>query len=83
MPTWIAAAIAVAAITATYFACIRPMRRGRRAINGTRGQNAGMRHAETDRQLAELREELRMLRAQDALDTGQVINTGQVPPSDR
>jgi len=86
MSTWIAAAIAVAAIVATYFSCVRPMRRGRCASSGTLGQNTGAQNAETsnpefDRQVAELREELRMLRAQDALDSGRVPNTKMSPPS--
>ena len=86
MSTWIAAAIAVAAIVATYFSCVRPMLRGRCASSGTLGQNTGAQNAETsnpefDRQVAELREELRMLRAQDALDGGRVPNTKMSPPS--
>ena len=86
MSTWIAAAIAVAAVAATYFSCVRPMLRGRCASSGTLGQNAEAQNAEisnqeTDRQVAELREELRMLRAQDALDSGRVSNTKMSPPS--
>ncbi len=77
--TGIAALIALAAITATYIFCIRPMVRGRgacAAMSGRSGQDA-----EVDRQLAELREELRVLRSQDTLDTGRVPMTTPQPPN--
>jgi ribosomal protein L29 len=38
--------------------------------------------AELDRQVAELREELRMLRAQDALDSGRVPSSKPTPPTE-
>ena len=68
MPTWFAAVIALAAITATYLFCVRPMLRGRCTTTTT---GTALDERETDRQLGELREEVRILRAQDALDAGQ------------
>jgi hypothetical protein len=38
--------------------------------------------ANLDRQVAALREELRVLRAQDSLDSGQAPRTKPVPPAD-
>jgi hypothetical protein len=52
---WIAGLIALAAIVATYFSCVRPHLRNRGGC-GMTGD------AELDRQVAELREELRLLR---------------------
>jgi hypothetical protein len=72
MPTWLAAVIALAAVTAVYFFCIRPMRSGGCAMSGA-GEDP-----ELARQIADLREELRVLRAQDALESGQVA--GDDPP---
>jgi hypothetical protein len=77
MSTWIAAAVAIAAIAATYFFCVRPMRQGRCAVSTSSSSDA-----ETERQLAELREELRVLRAQDSLDTGRVPRHHPTPPAD-
>jgi len=80
--TWLAAAVAVAAIAATYFFCVRPGMRGRCAASGsgaTAENFAGAKAAELDRQLAELREEVRMVRAQDMLDTGQVPQKSAPP----
>lgn len=88
MPTWASGLIAIAAIGATYFFCVRPMRHGKCAMSGSTGapgdpaESTGTQYTETDRQLAELREELRMLRAQDALDGGRVPHSGPVPPAD-
>ncbi|GAA3845310.1 hypothetical protein [Amycolatopsis tucumanensis] len=76
MSTWVAALIAVAAVTVTYFTCIRPMRRGDGHCAGS-GENP-----ELDRQIAELREEVRVLRAQDSLDAGQVSGGKSAPPTD-
>lgn len=59
MPVWLAALIA-AAITATYFMCIQPMRRGEQKGCCAGGQ-ASAQASEADR----LREELRVLREQD------------------
>lgn len=56
MSTWVAALIAGAAITVTYFSCIRPMRRGNRCAMTPARKSS-------DRELAELREELDALRA--------------------
>lgn len=74
--TWIAAFVAVAAIAATYYLCVRPALRGRCAMTGTTGTDLT-----TDRQIAELREELRMMRAQDALDDGRVSRSHPTPPT--
>lgn len=57
MSTSLAALTAIAAIAITYFTCIRPMRRG-----------TGSAEAELDRQIASLREEVRVLRAKDDSD---------------
>jgi hypothetical protein len=57
--------------------------RGRCAASGsgaTTGNGPAGNDVELDRQLAELREEVRMLRAQDMLDTGQVPHK-PAPPS--
>lgn len=64
MPTWLAALVALAAVTAVYFFCIRPMRRGGCAMGTQRPD------PELQRQIADLREELRVLRAEDALASG-------------
>lgn len=78
MASWLAALLAVAAITATYFLCVRPLlrERGHRVTTGNSAQNT-----ELDRQVAELREELRALRAQDALDSGRVPSSKPTPPA--
>lgn len=67
MSVWIAGFFAVAAVVATYFSCVRPHLRDR----GGAPNDAGL-----DRQVAELREELRVLRAQDALDSGRPLAEG-------
>ena len=53
MSTWVAALVAAAAITLTYVFCVRPMMRGR--ASDSRAE---------DPEIAGLREELRVLRAQ-------------------
>lgn len=68
MSTWAAALVAAAAIGLTYLFCVRPMMRGR----GHCGMSARTsRHDEergvTKREIADLREDLRILRAQDRL----------------
>lgn len=75
MSTWVAAAIAVAAILATYFFCVRPAIRGRCAMSASPGLGA-----ENERQLADLREEVRVLRAQDFLDGGRLHKRRPTPP---
>lgn len=57
------ALIAVASLATTWFVCLRPMRRGWWAM----GESAGDRDGDLKRQIAELTEEVRVLRAQDAL----------------
>jgi len=59
MSTWIAALIAVAAITVTYFTCVQPMLRGR-------SHCAPAGDSDRARQIAQLREEVRLLRTEDA-----------------
>ena len=77
MSTLVAALVAIGAITAVYFFCVRPMRRGGCAmIDGSR-QDAGL-----DRQIADLREELRGLRAHDCLESRQVPIQRPGPPTD-
>jgi hypothetical protein len=77
MSTWIALVVAVAAIAATYLFCVRP---------GLRGQCAMTRSSSSDtataQQLAELREEVRVLRAQDSLDGGCVPRRHPEPRAD-
>lgn len=82
METWIAAAIAIGAITSTYFFCVRPGMRGRCAAAGTGAARPGItagRGDDLDRQLAQLREDIRVLHAQDLLDAGQATPK-PVPP---
>lgn len=67
MPTWLPPLVAAGAIAATYFLCIRPHLRGR----GCGMASGSAVDTELDRQLAELREEVRVLHAQDLLDTRQ------------
>ncbi len=76
MTTLTAGIIAAATIAAVYFFCIRPMRRGNRTSSND--DNAG--DAQLDRQVAALREELRVLRAQDTLDRGGVSIIKPTPP---
>ena len=56
--TWLAAVVALAAITLTYFFCVRPHLPGRRG-----GVDSHSEERAVDRQLAELRDELRALQA--------------------
>jgi hypothetical protein len=77
MPTWLTAVVAVAAIGAVYFFCMRPMRRGNCAMTGGSAQDP-----ELARQIADLREELRVLRAEDALESGQVRTDRPGPGKD-
>lgn len=77
MSTWTAALVAVAAIGLTYLLCVRPMMRGR----GHCGMPAGASHDSegagvTKREIAELREDLRILRAQDQ------VRRQQAPPAE-
>lgn len=79
MSIWIAALLAVAAITVTYFTRIRPMRRGAGHCGMVGGPG---RDAELGRQIAQLRGELRMLPARDSLDSGLVPSSKPMPPTD-
>ncbi len=79
MPTWMTALIAAAAIAAIYFFCIRPMWRGNgRCATADRGERQ---EAELSKQVAELREELRILRAGDELDAIRASGRGEQPPA--
>jgi hypothetical protein len=86
MTSWLPPLIAAAAIAATYLFCIRPHLRGRSCGMNTAtnagSTEAGSADAEVARQVAELREELRVLRAQDALETGRVPGGKPNPPTD-
>jgi hypothetical protein len=68
MSTWVAAVIALAAITATYLSCVRPALRGRCAASASVAEPEGR---ELDRQLTDLREEVRILRSQHNLSADQ------------
>jgi hypothetical protein len=68
MSTWVAAVIALASITATYLSCVRPALRGRCAASASGADPEGH---ELDHQLADLREEVRILRAQHNLSANQ------------
>lgn len=63
MDTLLLAAVAAASLAATWFFCLRPTRQGRCAMSG----GAGGGDPELRREIAELAEQVRMLRAQDAL----------------
>lgn len=80
MSVWIAGLIAFAAITATYFSCVRPHLRNRGGCGMAGGGT--QKDAALDREVAELREELRMLCAQDVLDSGRVPSSRPMPPTD-
>ncbi|MGH3868442.1 MAG: hypothetical protein ACRDQ4_20445 [Pseudonocardiaceae bacterium] len=69
MSAWITALIAVAAVTVTYFCCVRPMVRGRGHRGMARGSGP---QSGVDWRIAELRGELRVLRAQGSRAGGQV-----------
>ncbi|MFJ8819625.1 hypothetical protein [Amycolatopsis thermoflava] len=64
MPTWVAAVIALGALAATYFLCWRPMIQRR----GHCGFAASDRGDDPDREIAELRQELRALRTETTPD---------------
>ncbi|MDQ3028779.1 MAG: hypothetical protein M3R09_01830 [Actinomycetota bacterium] len=61
MDTVVLALVAAASLAVTWFFCLRPMRRGRCAMTGNSVDQ------ELRRQIAELQEEICMLRAQDVL----------------
>lgn len=65
----LAAALALAAVTATYYFCLRPAVAGRRGADTVSGCAAAP--FDVDRELAQLREEVRVLRAQDTFATGR------------
>jgi len=66
MPSWaFPALLLVAAVTVTYFSCVRPMLKGK---GHCAGQNSpGADGDAVGREIAALREELRILRAEDSL----------------
>ncbi|MGH3980431.1 MAG: hypothetical protein ACRDRZ_15735 [Pseudonocardiaceae bacterium] len=61
MDTLVLALVAAASLTATWFFCLRPMRRGRCVMSRNRDDH------HLSREIAELREEIRVLRAQEVL----------------
>lgn len=60
--TWLAAVVALVAIGLTYFICVRPHLSGRARATESQSENQAV-----ARQLADLRDELRALRAQHGL----------------
>lgn len=77
MPLWLTAFVVVAAMAFAYFFCIRPTLRGQGHCR------VSHKDPELDRQIAELREEVRVLRAQDALASGRVAgHKPTTPPVD-
>jgi hypothetical protein len=64
---WLASVVAVVAIAMTYLICVRPHLRGRRTGVESQSENQAV-----DRQLADLRDDLRALRDHNALDGGRV-----------
>jgi hypothetical protein len=76
MPTWLSGLVAVAAITVTYFLCLRPHLRGQ----GCTATGGAAHDRELDRRVAELREELRAMRAQDSLRSGRVPSSRPTLP---
>jgi hypothetical protein len=69
--TWAAAAVALAAITLTYFICVRPHLPGRARASESHSEDRA-----TDRQLADLRDELRALQADRGFAGGRVSRIG-------
>lgn len=64
MSTWLAAGLAAAAVTLTYFGCIRPMHRSSSCRPGA--EPAGVEH-----ELAELGAQLRSLQRQADIESTQ------------
>lgn len=60
MSTWFAALVAMAVVSTTYFLCLRPAMQ-RQRCGRERGGSAA--DSETERELAQLREAVRMMRA--------------------
>lgn len=67
MSTWVAALVAAAAITLTHFLCVRPMMRGRGGC-AMPGCGPGGQQGVGGSEVAQLREEIRALRAEDRLN---------------
>ncbi|MGH3678262.1 MAG: hypothetical protein ACRDU5_21510 [Mycobacterium sp.] len=78
MSTAFALLVAAAAITVTYLMCVRPMLRGRGHCAGSDTQPGGL-----DREIADLQEQVRVLRAQDQIDSGTVPRPEPRPDTDR
>jgi hypothetical protein len=78
MSTWLAGLLALAAITVTYFTCLRPHLRQR----GGEANPGPEPDAALDRQVADLREELRGLRAQDYVDSGTAPRSAPPPATE-
>jgi len=72
---WLAAAVALIAIALTYFICVRPHLQGRRGG----GVESRSEHHAVDRQLADLRDELRALQADGGFAGGRVAGTDPPP----
>lgn len=75
MPTAFAAALALAAVIATYFFCVRPAADVRRRAGGVPGSAAA--RSDLDRELAQLGEEVRVRRTRDP------VTISHAPPQPR
>lgn len=78
MSIWLAGLLALAAITVTYLSCVRP-HMGKRGCSATASPQPD---AVLNRQVADLREELRVLRAQDWVDRGGAHHSTPTPPTE-
>ena len=76
MSTWLAAVLAIAAVSATYLFCLRPMWHGQAQCGIA--ADVDQRDAEMDRQITELRAELRILRAEP--NTTEVLDDASHHP---
>lgn len=77
MSVWIAGLVALGAIAATYFSCVRPQLRNRGGcgVAGGRARN----DADLDRQIAELREELRVESGREPRGADPAPGVGTAP----
>ena len=74
MSSWLASVVAVVAIAMTDLICVRRHLPGRRSGIESRSENQAV-----ERQLANLRDDLRALRDHDALDGGRMPDSNPPP----